>query len=160
MKNIYLASPFFTEAQSKREKLVFDSLNKNNTVNNVFRPSAPEYEESFGTDEWKHKVYESDILGIKNSDIVVSIANFQCINNEIILDSGTAVEIGYAKALGKPILLIYFVEDNKTNDKILNVMVDLSTDYQFSGNFNEVDTFLKDFNFDNFIVNRLKWKTT
>lgn len=160
MKNkIYLAGPFFNEQQIKREQLVSEGLSKNKTVNFVFRPKNIETSLEQNSNDWKEFIFNTDVSEIYNSDYVVAIANFIKENNEIVLDSGTCWEIGYAYAKNKPIVLITFDE---TTDSILNVMVDLGTNYHITCteenaievisniDFNHLDTQLK----------RLNWKTT
>lgn len=159
MKDVYLAGPFFNEDQKQKLKQVDRGLQLNMSVGTIFRPSSWIYDEEFGSLEWKHKVYETDILGIKNSDMVVAISNFLDENNEIILDPGTAVEIGIARGMQKPVVLVY-IADNDNFDKILNVMVDLSTDAHILGNEDNIFKLLRDFNFDEFKVDRFNWKTT
>lgn len=159
-KSIYLAGPFFNDRQKHYEEQVAYALHNNTTVGNVFRPSQLEFQENFGSKEWKSAVFETDITAINNSDIVVMIANFHDVNNEIISDSGTVFELGYARGTGKPIALVYFDNEKDPKDKILNVMIDMGAQVHITGNVDSVMKELTSFDFNNIIVNRKDWKTT
>ena len=154
--NLYLAAPFFNEEQEEFERLVANTLNNNRSVNYVFQPKNLQTKETFGTTAWKKDVYEIDTKMIKKSDVVVAIGNFLEENGEVVLDTGTAFEIGYAQALGKPIALIIF---NHVPEKTsLNVMVDMGTDYQFSITKDEIQKALFDFDFNKMTLHRENWK--
>jgi len=51
-----------------------------------------------GSHEEKKTIYEKDISALKRSDVVAAVLR------AIEVDSGVAFEIGFAKALGKPII--------------------------------------------------------
>jgi nucleoside 2-deoxyribosyltransferase len=51
-----------------------------------------------GYHEEKKQIYESDILALKTSDVVVAVLD------GVDVDAGVAYEMGYAKALDKPVV--------------------------------------------------------
>lgn len=86
---VYLAGPFFNLNQlwlvnQARMNLISMGLNVFSPYHNVGRGSADD-------------VVEKDIEGIKNCDILWAIGDG--------LDSGTIFEIGYAKAINKPVII-------------------------------------------------------
>lgn len=111
MKKIYLASPFFNDAEVERMEKVRDILRAKGLE--VFVPNEhqnPELE--FGSIEWRKATFENDVKHIDWCDLVVSI-----ISNGNYDDSGTAWELGYAYATGKPVILV-----NVTGETI-NLMI-------------------------------------
>lgn len=111
MKKVYLASPFFNDIEIERVdkvKAVLDKLGLD-----VFSPKEhqnPEYE--FGSREWRAVTFKNDVDHIDWCDIVVAI-----ISQGNYDDSGTAWELGYAYATGKPVVLV-----NLTGETI-NLMI-------------------------------------
>jgi nucleoside 2-deoxyribosyltransferase len=110
MAKIYLASPFFNEKENeyveKAEK-VLRSLG-----HTVFSPRENQLDEvEFGSREWRTDVFRNDIKHIHWCDYVVAI------NKHFYDDTGTAMEIGYAYAINKPIIVM----NPEGND--LNLMV-------------------------------------
>ena len=59
-------------------------------------PRKPFIEE--GTREEKNRIYKQDISALKASDVLVAILD------GVSVDTGVAFEMGYADALGKPII--------------------------------------------------------
>lgn len=55
-----------------------------------------------GTPEWAADVFEMDRVNIDNADVVTAVIDYEGTH----VDPGTAWEIGYANAMGKPVLLI------------------------------------------------------
>lgn len=108
MKKVYLASGWFNENQERRvaeAERVLRSLGLE-----VFSPREHQCEEAeFGTKEWRELVFDNDINHIDWADFVFAIYDEE--------DAGTMMEIGYAYATGKPILV--FNEQEKT----LNLMI-------------------------------------
>jgi nucleoside 2-deoxyribosyltransferase len=108
MSKVYLASPFFNNLELKHVKAAEQILRGKGHL--VFSPRENQIEESeFGSREWRTDVFRNDINHIKWCDYVVAIltqGNYD--------DSGTAMEVGYAYALGKPII-VYNPEKKKLN---------------------------------------------
>ncbi len=92
---IYLASPFFNEAELKLYKAVIDNLRGKGY--DLFVPQEHEINDAWelSNQAWGEAVFGVDISAIKKCDIVVVL------NWGMYSDSGTAWELGYAFALGK-----------------------------------------------------------
>lgn len=104
MNSIYLASPFFDEAQIDRVKRVEQALADNKTVGDVFSPRLSQFPDlTFGSEEWQTTAYQHDLDHLNAADTIVAVADF--IDDSV--DSGTAFEIGYAVAQGKPVVLLH-----------------------------------------------------
>lgn len=96
---VYLAGPFFTLAElwmvgQARRDLIDMGLN-------VF---SPYHDVGLGTAE---DVVEKDLEGVRDCDVLFAIGDG--------LDSGTIFEIGYARALGKPV--VCYAENESDQDK-------------------------------------------
>lgn len=160
MKNIYLAAPFFNDEQKENLNKVVKALKENHTIGNIFLPGNYQHEEiEFGSKEWKSVVFEQDVTNIDNCDVVVAIANFIKNNDEIIPDPGTTWEMGYAKGINKPVILVD-VSDNWLTSSFedyaeyftLNLMVDMGTQAHLT-----LDE-LEEFDFNNIIISRKDWR--
>ncbi|CDQ21672.1 nucleoside 2-deoxyribosyltransferase [Halobacillus karajensis] len=108
MSNIYLASPFFNEKQVERVKSVEQILDGKGY--SYFSPRQHQLDHlEFGSMEWRDAVFNNDIYELIKADYVVAIYDE--------LDEGTMMEIGYAHALDKPIVVLNLTE------KTMNIMV-------------------------------------
>lgn len=111
MKKVYLAAPFFNEAEIERMEKVRDILRSKGL--DVFVPNEHQHTElEFGSLAWRKATFNSDVAGIDNADIVVAI-----ISQGNYSDSGTAWEVGYAYATGKPIIVV------NTTGETINLMI-------------------------------------
>lgn len=100
IKKIYLASPFFDEAELERVDKVKEILDSKGLE--VFSPKEHQNEHlEFGSIEWRKATFENDVKHIDWCDVVVAII---CKGNYD--DSGTAWELGYAYATNKPVVLV------------------------------------------------------
>ena len=100
MKKVYLASPFFDEAELERVDKVKEILDSKGLE--VFSPKEHQNEHlEFGSIEWRKATFENDVKHIDWCDVVVAII---CKGNYD--DSGTAWELGYAYATNKPVVLV------------------------------------------------------
>lgn len=111
MKKIYLAAPFFNEKEIERVDKVKEILDAKGL--DVFSPKEhqnPEFE--FGSQAWRNKTFNNDVINIDLCDVVVAI-----ISQGNYDDSGTAWELGYAYATEKPVVLV-----NLTGETI-NLMI-------------------------------------
>lgn len=115
--NVYLAGPFFSEKQVKIVKELRKALAENDTIGEVFVPMEHQMNdgelEEF-TAPWAREVAKNDYKHVREADIVVAIVDFDGQD----MDSGTAVEIGYAYALGKPVFLYH----QEAHDIMVNLM--------------------------------------
>lgn len=114
---VFLAAPLFNEAEREFNFKIAEVLRKNG-----FKVWLAQ-EASFitkGTHEEKSEIYEIDISALKASDLVVAVLD------GLEVDAGVAYEIGYAKALGKPIIGIK--TDHRTFSKMeeVNLMLEAS----------------------------------
>ena len=99
-KKIYLASPFFDDAELERVNKVKEILDSKGLE--VFSPKEHQNEHlEFGSIEWRKATFENDVKHIDWCDVVVAII---CKGNYD--DSGTAWELGYAYATNKPVVLV------------------------------------------------------
>lgn len=100
MKKVYLASPFFDDAELERVDKVKEILDLKGLE--VFSPKEHQNEHlEFGSIEWRKATFENDVKHIDWCDVVVAII---CKGNYD--DSGTAWELGYAYATNKPVVLV------------------------------------------------------
>lgn len=124
MAKIYLASPFFDDNENHHVENMEKILRK--MGHTVFSPRENQLDHlEFGSRAWRTDVFRNDINHIQWADIVFAI------NKGFYDDTGTAMEIGYAYALGKPILVY-----NPTSEK-LNLMVTDSLHAYFT-NFSDI----------------------
>ena len=100
MKKVYLASPFFDDAEIERMEKVRDILRAKGL--DVFVPNEHQNKHlEFGSLEWRKATFDSDVNGIDTADVVVAVlckGNFD--------DSGTAWEVGYSYAKGIPVVVV------------------------------------------------------
>ena len=89
-KQIYLAGPFFTLA----EKWLIEEARKH-LISAGFKVFSPMHDVGIGPAD---EVAQPDIEGLKESDLVFAILTG--------LDSGTLFEVGYARALNKPVIAL------------------------------------------------------
>ena len=100
MKKVYLASPFFDDAELERVDNVKEILDSKGLE--VFSPKEHQNKHlEFGSIEWRKATFENDVKHIDWCDVVVAII---CKGNYD--DSGTAWELGYAYATNKPVVLV------------------------------------------------------
>lgn len=98
MMKLYLASPWFTEDQDRREKEVKAKLREIGF--NVFSPREESVLSANASKKDQDEVFRIDLEGINTADAVFAITNDK--------DMGTLFECGYAYANGLPI--IYYAE--------------------------------------------------
>lgn len=96
---VYVAGPFFTLAQLWLVDQVVRNLKDMG-----LRVFSPYHDVGLGSAE---DVVEKDLQGIRDCDLLFAIGDG--------LDSGTIYEVGYARALNKPVIL--YSENESTNDK-------------------------------------------
>lgn len=117
-RKVYLAGPFFSDKQIEIVNELHGVLNENRSIESVFVPMEHQMNdgdlEEF-TAPWAYAVAMNDYENVREADIVVAIVDFDGQD----MDSGTAAEIGYAYAIGKPVFLFH-----KENHEIMvNLMV-------------------------------------
>lgn len=133
---IYLAAPFFSDEQNERLKLVKEHLEANKTVGYIYEPADHQQttivnkygslDIAMTTREWQDATFRSDTQAIRQADAIVAILDYDYEHHNLVPDPGTIYEIGYAQALGKPIILIQATDVG--NDP-LNLMLTQYTAY-------------------------------
>ena len=92
---VFLAAPLFNEAERLfNSKIARELRAKGFEV--WLAQEAPFIKQ--GTHKEKKMIYEGDISALKASDVVVAVLD------GMEVDAGVAYEMGYAKALGEPII--------------------------------------------------------
>ncbi|MFC6295277.1 nucleoside 2-deoxyribosyltransferase [Lactiplantibacillus daoliensis] len=118
MNNVYLAAPFFDDAQQARIEQVKAALIANPTINSdgIFLPQEHQFEdEPFGSRAWQQYVYASDMRQVHRADLVVALLDFDMTSASNEPDSGTMFEIGAAVAEKTPVLVVQFDADKQLN---------------------------------------------
>lgn len=131
---IYLAGPFFNDIERNNIILARDILR--NMGLDVFVPMEHKFpdDDKMSNEVWSQLVYELDRDRIFDCDVVV------CIYYGMYSDTGTAWEIGFAKALNKKTVIVH------TNyDGFASLMINSCADYNIDGIKS-----LKNFDFYNF----------
>lgn len=155
---IYLAGPFFSEKQIERLSLIHEKLTNNPSVGYIYEPSKHQQdtiikkygdlEKAMCTSEWQSATYRADVQAIHQSNAVVAVLDFNYETNNLLPDPGTIYEIGYAQAIGKPIILI---QSTDVKNDPLNLML---TQYTAYFDHNDINGFtpnkLENYDFRNF----------
>ena len=92
---VFLAAPLFSEAERDFNSKVAKRL-RNRRFEVWLAQESPFIHE--GTFKEKQKIYEEDISALKACDVVVAVLD------GVEVDSGVAFEMGYAVAIGKPVI--------------------------------------------------------
>lgn len=116
-KTIYLAGPLFTHAE-----LEFNRKLRERLVKLGFSVFFPQEDADDAQKEHEHKnqahIFKLCVDGVDSSDLVVAILD------GVDVDSGTAWEIGYAYAKGKPIIGLRTDFRNLSNG-VVNLMIEV-----------------------------------
>ena len=95
MKTVYLAAPLFSEAECD-----FNRKLKGELESRGFKVFLPQ-EDSNNVHDMTNRqkiIFNKNLTGIENSDLMIAVIDGADV------DSGTAWEIGYAFAKGKPVI--------------------------------------------------------
>lgn len=130
---IFLSSPLFSESEREFNLKVAKKLRASG-FEVWLAQEAPFIHE--GSWEEKRNIYDKDISELKASDVVVAILD------GIEIDAGVAFEMGYAKALDKPI--IGLKTDYRTFSKIeeINLILEVPL-VKICKNMDEIINLLK-----------------
>lgn len=101
--NVYLAGPFFTLGQ-----LWLIEQARNDLRDGGLDVFSPYHDVGHGSAD---DVVEQDLAGIRNCDVLIAIGDG--------LDAGTIYEVGYARALGKPV--VFYAENESEEDRKMMV---------------------------------------
>lgn len=117
-KMVYLAGPLFTHAE-----LEYNQKLKNMLLNNGFSVFLPQEDAEDAASERERQnqecIFQKCVEGVDSSDIVVAVLD------GVDVDSGTAWEIGYAYARGKPVIGLR-TDFRAFSDGIVNLMVEMA----------------------------------
>ncbi len=92
---VFLAAPLFSEAEREFNSKIAERLRENG-FEVWLAQEAPFIKQ--GTHKEKKAIYEGDISALKTCDVILSVLD------GVEVDAGVAYEMGYAKALDKPIV--------------------------------------------------------
>ena len=120
-RTIYLGAGWFSDRQIETLLAAYKALNNNPTISyvhvpllNQFGGQAFDENGDFNPDyTWAVATYNADITAIQNTDVTLGVITA---GNE---DSGTAFELGYAAALGRPSVAFF---DGDWEAKPINLM--------------------------------------
>lgn len=117
---VYLASPFFSPTQNGLLDRVEQALEDNPFVEAYFSPRKSQITAlQYGSEIWRDATFKMDVDNIEWATHIVAVADFDGAD----ADSGTAFEIGYAFATGKPVILLH------ETDTDVNLMLSESLHY-------------------------------
>lgn len=143
LTKIYLGTPYFNEEQKQRVEKAKDALEDNDTVAVVHFPFDFQYQEAtfddpkevFGTLIWQNATYQNDLSAMSTADCGVFLYDLDQI------DDGSAFEMGFMRALHKPVLVLPFSKN--LDQKQLNLMIAQGTT-SFIKSFEQLSSY--DFN--------------
>lgn len=110
IRNVYLAGPFFNDAEIEVIEYVESVLAAKGL--SYYSPMRHGVFPEVGTPEWAEALFESDRAAIEEADAVVAV--YYGSNS----DTGTAWDCGYAASLGIPVILVHVYEDGDSNLKM------------------------------------------
>lgn len=115
---IYLAGPLFSRAELEYNLKLKDMLLNNSF--SVFLPQEEAEDSAMGRESQNQEyIFMKCAEGVNASDLVVAVLD------GVDVDSGTAWEIGYAYAKGKPVIGLR-TDFRELADGIVNLMVEMS----------------------------------
>jgi len=135
MTEIYLAGALFSQAEREfNKKLQKMMLNLGFTV---FLPQEDADDNSSERENRNHSsIFSNCFSGLEKSDIVVAVLEGTDV------DSGTAWELGYAYAVGKPIIGFRSDFRIQTPDERVNLMIQETLE-EFAGSVEELEHILE-----------------
>jgi nucleoside 2-deoxyribosyltransferase len=95
---IYLAAPLFSEAERSYNAMLSDLLHRN--LFEVYLPQEAGDDSDTRGESEQHRLFRKNLSALEASDVVVAIIE------GADADSGTAWEMGYAHARGKPVIAL------------------------------------------------------
>lgn len=119
-KIIYLAGPLFTHAELEFNRKLRDMLLKKGF--SVFLPQedAEDVKKEHERQNQEY-IFQRCVEGVDGSDLVLAVLD------GVDVDSGTAWEIGYAYAKGKPIIGLR-TDFRELSNGMVNLMIEVSAD--------------------------------
>ncbi|MCM0583364.1 nucleoside 2-deoxyribosyltransferase [Weissella diestrammenae] len=156
-QRVYLAGPFFSDAQNERLNKAKALLEQNPTIGYIYEPREHQQAEivaKFGGNletamherEWQDATYRADVQAMTQADVIVATFDFDIESGNARPDEGTIFEIGYAIAINKPVIIL----QHQVDDEPLNLMLAASYTGYFWGE-KEIEQ-IKDYDFINLPV--------
>lgn len=148
LAKVYLAGPWFNPIQRERAARAREFLNSNPTVGVIHFPFDFQYMNAtedhdpagvFGSTEWINATYQTDITACSTADAGVFLYDMDRI------DDGTAMELGFMRALHKPCIVVPFTQKKDMSFVRMNLMIAAGATY-FIGQDNFDDLASYDFN--------------
>jgi len=119
-KTIYLAGPLFTHAELEFNRKLKDLLEGQGF--SVFFPQEDAEDAKIEHDRHNQAlIFKHCVEGVDISDLVVAVLD------GVDVDSGTAWEIGYAYAKGKPVLGLR-TDFRELSNGVVNLMIELAVE--------------------------------
>jgi nucleoside 2-deoxyribosyltransferase/predicted secreted protein len=115
---VYLAAPLFSEAERTYNATIAALLEKN--LFEVYLPQEAGDDSDTRGESEQHRLFEKNLQELKESDIVVAIIE------GADADSGTAWEMGYAYAQGKPVIALRTDFRRVGHNEHVNLMLEQS----------------------------------
>lgn len=122
---VYLGSPWFNDKQRDLVEVASSLLQRNLTVKTIHFPFDYQYKDAtvqedkagvFGSLEWQVATYQNDLSAMTTSDVGVFLYDMD------ELDDGSAFEIGFLRALQKPVILYPYYSKDKSEYQ-MNLML-------------------------------------
>ena len=130
---IYLASPFFNEAEIEVYRRAITLLRAEGYEVYVPQEHTIENAWSLSNEDWAGQVFIADLYAIDGCDVVM-VLNFGMYS-----DSGTAWEAGYAFAKGKKVVQVLCGGDNATYSLMMMGGCDWVVDLPNIANFRKIN---------------------
>ncbi|MFP3946096.1 MAG: nucleoside 2-deoxyribosyltransferase [Archaeoglobaceae archaeon] len=112
---VYLAGPLFSQSERAFNYKIAEGLRDNGYEVWLPQENFPAAVES---EEEKERVFETDLKVLRDCEVVVAVLDGGCV------DSGTACEVGYACALGMPVVGIKTDIRVFSRSEELNLMIE------------------------------------
>ena len=113
---IYLSGPLFTQVERQWNRRLATALEKHIPDTEVFLPQDIKFEGAYNRPEHYQHIYDRCLEMVKEADMMVAVLD------GADADSGTAYEMGYARALGVPIIGVR-TDYRKSQERGLNLML-------------------------------------
>lgn len=120
MKKIYFAGPLFNEADREYNAKCTEYLR--NQGYTVFLPQEAGVLDEYSTTTDHLEIFKADLKAIKNADVI--LVN----TNGTDVDSGSAVEIGIAWGLKKPVVLLHTECRGRLNNMVVQIATSCCSD--------------------------------
>ena len=114
--NIYLSGPLFTQLERKWNRALAAALQERIAGAEIILPQDFQFDGAFNRKTDFPKIFSACLETLRDADLVVAVLDGSDV------DSGTAFEVGYAHALGIPVIGIR-TDYRENQDRGLNLML-------------------------------------